>query len=110
MKQPKTAQVYSDKQEYWNKVESLRTNDGLPSWAFDFISVHAEPIPPRHVKVQGYSFCAPMCVVESVLGGKRPDWESDCYADKKSAVNAARKFAAMYSNLLCGKPIHVVVC
>lgn len=32
--------LYYSKAGYWNEVETLRTDGGLPSWAFNFISVH----------------------------------------------------------------------
>lgn len=102
MKKPNIAQVFN-RDVYWNKID--RNDDGhLPTWAFDFISVH--PVPDFGKKINkrflGFSFCSPMILVEEKTG-TRPDFENDVYATKKNAILAAKKIAKMYS-------IHVVVC
>jgi len=111
MKQPRTAQVYASKTEYWAEIEKMRTTDTgrnqLPSWAFDFISIHTEAISPKDVKRPGYTFCSPMVLISHDMG--RPEWEQDRYATKRYAIAAARKLAKMHSKE-AKTPIHVVIC
>lgn len=110
MNKPRIGQVFNDVAKYWDDIEKMRTDKGLPSWAFDFISVHA-PLnagqiikhmgDEKHIYMYGYSFVSPLCLVDAKTG-MRPEWEEDNYCNKKHAISAARKLAKIHN-------LHVVV-
>ena len=86
-----------DLEDYWQRVEALRTDAGLPPWAFDFIGVHRMDI------TRAWSFSAPICLCEQPPSCARPEWEDDHYDTRQNAIAAARKLGKMYG-------VHVVVC
>lgn len=100
MKTPRVAQMYV-KEQYWKDVEILRTEKGLPAWAFDFVSVHG----PNQFDKK-YALCSPMCLVDPATG-KRPDFEDIKYDRKTDAIKAARKIARKTAS---SQKLHVVVC
>jgi hypothetical protein len=99
MKRPRTAQLFKNRENYWSGVEISRIKGLLPSWAFDFISVHYH----EFRGVFCYSLCSPMCLVGP--DGNRPAFETLSFPSEKEAIGAAKDVCRSRSNSL-----FVVVC
>lgn len=108
MREPRAGQVYSDRDKYWARVETLRASDyKLPDWAFDFISVHppivySDPWIPETERKGNWSLCSPMKLVHPETA-KRPDFEEERFPTRALALARARALAVG-----CG--LFVVVC
>jgi hypothetical protein len=94
MNKPRKAQLFN-LDEYWPEVEKDRAEKGLPSWCFDFISVHSSMA--RSV----FTLVSPMMLVDKT--GDRPDFEDDSHPTKKAAIRRARELARQHNTF-------VVVC
>lgn len=81
--------------DYWEFVETLRTPEGLPDWAFDFISVHEN-------SDGSFNLISAMKLVEEKTG-KRPDFEAKRFASQKKAIDEATKIAKKNN-------LHIVIC
>lgn len=78
---------YKSSQEYWSVVEPLRTSEGLPEWAFDFISIHASV--GRDGKKE-HSLLGPSRLV---VNEKRPAFEKETFKTLTDAKKAAARVA-----------------
>lgn len=93
-----------NRDDHFALMESQRTPAGLPVGTFDFISVHGNSGIGRNT----FALISPLCIVESI-GDKRPDFETLDFPTFDQAVEAAEKFAILYS-LQIGRRIFVVDC
>ncbi len=82
MREPRTGQLFNDRDKYWAEVEKMRDANGLPKWCFNFISVHLGTD-------NLYSFISPMCLVELGKDRKRPEFEAERHKTKHAAVKRA---------------------
>jgi len=95
MRTPRIAQCFK-RDDYWGKAETVRTKNGrLPSWAFDFISVHLYAMSDDN---NVFGLCSPMCLVYENQNSLRPAFESVSFTTKADAMNAAKQIAAGRTN------------
>lgn len=84
IKKPTPGKVIQ-REVYWSEVAP----DPLPTWAFDFISVH------QHSCDGKYSLLSPMRLVEP--SGQRPEFEQERFERKAEAVARAKGLAKQYN-------------
>jgi len=96
----------ADRDTYWKMIEAHRkpatdrTSSELVSWAFDFISIHAN--------ADGtHSLICPMCLIERRRGMRRMHSERRSFPDFKAARRHASRLCAKLAGTV---QIHIVSC
>lgn len=101
MERPLDGTVFEDKNEYW---DSVGFGPGMPAWAFDFVSVHVDPLLDCR-KPLTFSLVSPMCLVEHP-SAKRPAWEQKKFKTQEAATAFAVKLALKHGLFVvdcCGR-------
>lgn len=92
---PSPGQVF-DRDSFREKANLLRTPEGLPSWCYDFISLHQSD--------GVWTLMSPPSLIKE--SGRRPTVESIKFEDKAVALLKARELALS----VITRPIFIVVC
>lgn len=98
-KKTPTGQYFPDKAVYYKRTETLKNNEFLPGWMFNFISIHSFS---KDLEWLNYSLVSPLFIVEQG-DGQRPDFEKECFQTKKAALERAKELALKHK-------CHIVFC
>jgi hypothetical protein len=87
---PRVGGLYQ-REDYWQRIEKLRTPQGLPAGTFDFISIHRTIL--KH-QDKPYSLVSPLCLLDEQ--DRRPAFEEECFETYMDALVRADHLADIH--------------